>query len=44
MSQLVTAAAADGLPANLHAELKALANYLASVEGDLQVVPQSRFR
>ena len=27
-----------------NAELKALANYLASVEGDLQVVPQSRFR
>ena len=30
--------------AALYAELKALANYLASVEGDLQVVPQSRFR
>ena len=27
-----------------NAELKALSNYLASVEGDLQVVPQSRFR
>jgi cytochrome c553 len=27
-----------------NAELKALANYLGSVEGDLQVVPQSRFR
>ena len=29
---------------DLSAEFKALANYLASVEGDLQVVPQSRFR
>ncbi|PIF91669.1 cytochrome c553 [Acidovorax sp. 62] len=27
-----------------NAELKALASYLGSVEGDLQVVPQSRFR
>lgn len=27
-----------------NAELKALANYLASVEGDLKVVPQSKFR
>ncbi|WP_440109994.1 c-type cytochrome [Acidovorax sp. BL-A-41-H1] len=27
-----------------NAELKALANYIGSVEGDLHVVPQSRFR
>ena len=27
-----------------HAELKALAGYIGSVEGDLKVVPQSRFR
>ncbi len=27
-----------------HAELKQMANYLASLEGDLKVVPQSRFR
>ena len=27
-----------------NAELKALSNYLAGVDGDLQVVPQSRFR
>ena len=27
-----------------NAELKALANYIGAVEGDLQVVPQSRFR
>lgn len=27
-----------------NAELKALANYISSVEGDLHVVPQSRFR
>jgi len=27
-----------------NAELKQLANYLASVEGDLKVVPQSKFR
>ena len=27
-----------------NAELKAMAGYLASVEGDLKVVPQSRFR
>ena len=27
-----------------NAELKLLANYLASVEGDMKVVPQSRFR
>ncbi|MDP3227320.1 MAG: cytochrome c4, partial [Acidovorax sp.] len=25
-------------------ELKALANYLGSVEGDMHVVPQSRFK
>ena len=25
-------------------ELKALANYIGSIDGDLQVVPQSRFR
>lgn len=27
-----------------NAELKALSNYIGSIEGDLQVVPQSRFR
>ena len=27
-----------------NAELKALANYIGGVEGDLQVVPQSRFK
>ncbi|MNL82967.1 hypothetical protein D3C87_2104910 [compost metagenome] len=27
-----------------NAELKALANYLGSLEGDMHVVPQSRFR
>ncbi|MBM3362214.1 MAG: c-type cytochrome [Betaproteobacteria bacterium] len=27
-----------------HAELKQIANYLAALEGDLKVVPQSRFR
>ncbi|GAA4423863.1 c-type cytochrome [Acidovorax lacteus] len=27
-----------------NAELKALANYIGSIEGDLQTVPQSRFR
>ena len=27
-----------------NAELKQMANYLASVEGDLKVVPQSKFR
>ncbi|RYG10772.1 MAG: c-type cytochrome, partial [Burkholderiales bacterium] len=27
-----------------NAELKQLANYLASVEGDLKVIPQSKFR
>ena len=27
-----------------NAELKLLANYMASVEGDLKVVPQSKFR
>ncbi|MDH4463052.1 MAG: c-type cytochrome [Acidovorax sp.] len=27
-----------------NAELKALANYIGSIDGDLQVVPQSRFR
>ena len=27
-----------------NAELKAMANYLSSVEGDLKVVPESRFR
>ena len=27
-----------------NAELKMLANYIASVDGELKVVPQSRFR
>ena len=27
-----------------NAELKALSNYISGVDGDLQVVPQSRFR
>jgi len=27
-----------------NAELKAMANYLSSVPGDLKVVPESRFR
>jgi mono/diheme cytochrome c family protein len=27
-----------------NAELKQIANYLASLEGDLKVVPQSRFK
>jgi hypothetical protein len=27
-----------------NAELKLMANYLASMEGDMKVVPQSRFR
>ena len=27
-----------------NAELKALASYIGKVDGDLQVVPQSRFR
>jgi hypothetical protein len=27
-----------------NAELKQLANYMSSVEGDLKVVPQSKFR
>jgi hypothetical protein len=27
-----------------NAELKALANYISGVDGDLHVVPQSRFR
>jgi hypothetical protein len=27
-----------------NAELKALAGYVSSLDGDLQVVPQSRFR
>ncbi len=27
-----------------HAEMKALANYIGSLDGPLQIVPESRFR
>ena len=30
--------------AKKHAELKAMAKYIAALPGDLQTVPQSRFR